>query len=130
MAKTRSNIENLLSMLPHEQQDEIMRGIRAMIVATVTFRMRDKVKLYRMEHGLTQADFARCANLDRGFVQRLEAGVVVDPLLSNVLKLATMMGCTIDELLDDHTREELLAKPTISKPRKAREGGVRNGTEK
>lgn len=66
MAKTRSNIENMLSMLPKEKQDEIMRGIKAMVEASVALRMRDKVKLYRMEHGLTQGDLARYANLDRG----------------------------------------------------------------
>ena len=126
MAKNKSNIENMLSMLPQEQQDEIMRGIKAMVEASVTLRLRDKVKLFRMERGLTQGDLARRANLDRGFVQRLEAGVVDDPILSNVLKLATTMGCTIDELLDDQTRDELLKKPTISKPRRK---GAKDGTE-
>lgn len=126
MEKTRSKIEMLLEFLPQEQRDEIERGIRAMIEASAQLRMRDKIRLYRLEHGLTQVAFARLANIDRGFIQRLEAGEVADSLLSNVLKISTTMGCTIDELLDDQTREELLAKQTISKPRKR---SAKNGTE-
>ena len=111
----KSKIEMMLEFLPQEQRDEIERGIRAMVEASPQFRMRDKIMLYRLERGLTQVDFARLANVDRGFIYRLEAGEVAE------------MGCTIDELLDDQTREELLAKPTVPKPRKR---SAKNGTEK
>lgn len=52
---------------------------------------------------------------------------MTDTLLSNVLKLSAIMGCTIDDLLDEQTREELLEKPIITKQRRK---GAKNGTEK
>jgi len=124
----KSKIEMILEFLPQEQRDEIERGIRAMVEASTQLRMRDKVRLYRLEHGLTQVDFARLANLDRGILQRFEhEKSSADVLLSNILKIAHLMGCTIDELLDEQTKADLLAKQPGKKPSRK---GEKNGSEK
>lgn len=122
----KGKIEMLLEFLPQEQRDEIERGIRAMVEASPQLRMRDKVRLYKMEHGLSQVDFARLANLDRGVIQRFEYENL-DVLLSNILKISHLMGCTIDELLDEQTKADLLAKQPGKKPSRK---GAKYGTKK
>ena len=78
----KSKIEMMLEFLPQEQRDEIERGIKAMVEASATLRMRDKVRLY---------------------------------------------SCTIDELLDEQTKADLLAKQPGKKPSRK---GEKNGSEK
>jgi transcriptional regulator with XRE-family HTH domain len=65
----------------------------------------DFIKKYRLENNLTQDDFARIANISRGYVSQLESGInpktgkPAEPGLVTLNSIAAAMRMTIDEVL-------------------------------
>ncbi|MDF7637304.1 helix-turn-helix transcriptional regulator [Leuconostocaceae bacterium ESL0958] len=62
---------------------------------------------YRMQHALSQADFARQANLSQQKVSRIEAKGFYNPTLLDLEKIAHAMFLTVPELLSQLFFEEL-----------------------
>ena len=59
-----------------------------------------RVKQIRLARGLTQEQFAECADLDPKYYQHAEAGRKPNPELETLLKLAKGCGLKLCELLD------------------------------
>ena len=54
----------------------------------------------RKTRGLTQEELARQSTLSVGTVSKLEEGRITNPKASTLTKLASVLDCTIDSLLD------------------------------
>ena len=59
-----------------------------------------RVKQIRLARGLTQEQFAECADLDPKYYQHAEAGRKPNPGLETLLKLSKGCGLKLSELLD------------------------------
>ena len=57
----------------------------------------ERLAIKRKERGLTQFDVCKRINVSRNSLAGWEAGVV-SPSFSNVVKLADLYGCSIDDL--------------------------------
>ncbi|MEN9841906.1 MAG: hypothetical protein RL376_1706 [Verrucomicrobiota bacterium] len=59
-----------------------------------------RVKQIRLARGLTQEQFAECANLDPKYYQHAEAGRKPNPELETLLKLSNACGLKLCDLLN------------------------------
>lgn len=62
--------------------------------------MKNRIKVLRAEHGLTQADLAERLDVSRQTVNALETGKY-DPSLPLAFRLARLFGLTIEDIFQD-----------------------------
>lgn len=62
--------------------------------------MIEGLKRKRLECNMTQTELAEKVGVTQGAIWQWENGKA-DPSLENLKKMATFMGCTIDELLGE-----------------------------
>lgn len=77
-----------------------------------------RVKQIRLARGLTQEQFAECANLDPKYYQHAEAGRKPNPELETLLKLSSGCGLKLCDLLNFDVEPPALAN--VSKPSSAK----------
>jgi XRE family transcriptional regulator, regulator of sulfur utilization len=63
------------------------------------------VRIFRERQGWSQARLAEAAGLDRGYVSRIETGIV-DPGLDMQRRLADALGINLSELITQAEEEE------------------------
>lgn len=94
--------------------------------------LRDLVKEYRADHGLSQRQFAVACGLSNGYVSMLEknlnpnTGLPVTPSLPALKKIATGMGISLTDLFtraDDIPVDLLVSDPEENAPAPDSEGG-------
>ena len=61
--------------------------------------MRNKVKEYRMQHGLSQSELGQKVNVSRQAINAIENNKF-DPSIWLAYDLAKLFHCTIEELFD------------------------------
>jgi len=59
----------------------------------------DKVKLLRNKQGLTQDELARKADLPYTTLTKIETNVITKPSIQTVMKIASGLGISIDNLI-------------------------------
>jgi len=57
-----------------------------------------RIQRLRMTNGLTQEQLCESANIDRSYIQRIEAGTRI-PSIEIVFRIHKALGCTWDELM-------------------------------
>ena len=62
--------------------------------------LKDRIKSYRKNLNLSQAECAECAGIERKTINRIENGHY-DPSLSTLLRLATVFGVPASTLIKD-----------------------------
>ncbi|AFD26604.1 helix-turn-helix transcriptional regulator [Deinococcus gobiensis] len=62
--------------------------------------MKNRIKVLRAEHGLTQADLAERLDVSRQTVNALETGKY-DPSLPLAFRLARLFGLKIEDIFQD-----------------------------
>lgn len=78
-----------------------------------------RVKQIRLARGLTQEQFAECANLDPKYYQHAEAGRKPNPELETLLKLSNACGLKLCDLLNFDIEPEIASEAsTTAAPRK------------
>lgn len=65
----------------------------------------NKIKERREAAGMSQRELARHLGLDSSTVNKWESGVSV-PRLGNLLALASILRCSVADLLDDAPQED------------------------
>lgn len=63
-------------------------------------RFIPRIKAWREKRGLTQDALAAATGISRVSIARYELGVVM-PSLENAHKIASALGCTVDDLLKE-----------------------------
>ena len=63
-----------------------------------------KLKAVRQQQRLTQVDVAKRLNVGQGTVSLWEAGITF-PRADNLMKLAKLYGCTVDEILQTEDKQ-------------------------
>lgn len=61
----------------------------------------EKVKQIREKQNLSLRDLEKITGLRYSFIANIERGIVKDPRISTVIKLAKGLGISIDELVDE-----------------------------
>lgn len=61
-----------------------------------------KIKQFREREGMSQSDLAKRVGVSAAAVCKWESGSS-SPTFWNLLTMAKLFGCTIDDLLDRHT---------------------------
>lgn len=59
-----------------------------------------KIKYLRNEKGWSQEDLARNANVPVTTVSKIETGVIKNPSIEKMAKIANALGVTVDELIN------------------------------
>lgn len=59
----------------------------------------------RRANSLSQEDLAQAAGLSRATYQRLESGRMPNPPLRYLVNLSIVLGCELDELIEDEWRK-------------------------
>ncbi|MGI8420204.1 MAG: helix-turn-helix domain-containing protein [Candidatus Levyibacteriota bacterium] len=59
----------------------------------------DKIKLLRNKQGLTQDELARKSDLPYTTLTKIESNVITKPSIQTVVKIASGLGVTIDNLM-------------------------------
>lgn len=99
--------------------------------------LRDLVREYRQEHGLSQRQFAAACGLSNGYISMLEknlnpnTGLPVTPSLPALKKIAGGMGITLTDLFtraDDMPVDMLMTEMDEKTPALGSESG-RNGID-
>lgn len=62
--------------------------------------LSEKIKLYRMENGLTQKEMANALNSSQNTISNYETGVRT-PTVKKLLAIATLLGCSVADLTAD-----------------------------
>jgi transcriptional regulator with XRE-family HTH domain len=57
------------------------------------------VQTLRQEKGLTQVQLAKKARVTQGYVAQLEAGLIKDPGIRAAIRIAKVLGVTVEGLL-------------------------------
>lgn len=65
----------------------------------------EKIKLFRLKHGYSQAELAQLVGTDRSSISRYENGETA-PDIYKAVKIATLMGTTCEELVRSEKRCE------------------------
>ena len=58
----------------------------------------EKIKAYRKQYGMSQAELAKRVGVERSAVAKWESGKSL-PQAAHLVKLAEIFGCSVDELL-------------------------------
>lgn len=64
--------------------------------------LSEKIKLYRMENGLTQKEMAKALNSSQNTISNYETGVRT-PTVKKLLAIATLLGCSVADLTADES---------------------------
>lgn len=64
----------------------------------------EKIKFFRIQSGYTQAELAKMIGTDRASISRYENGEMI-PNVYKAVKIATLMGTTCEELVNEKRRE-------------------------
>ena len=59
----------------------------------------DKIKLLRNKQGLTQDELARKSDLPYTTLTKIETNVITKPSIQTVMKIATGLGVSLDDLM-------------------------------
>ena len=59
----------------------------------------DKIKLLRNKQGLTQDELARKSDLPYTTLTKIETNVITKPSIQTVIKIATGLGVSLDDLM-------------------------------
>jgi len=59
----------------------------------------DKIKQFRNKQGLTQDELARKADLPYTTLTKIEANVITKPSIQTVMKIASGLGISLDDLM-------------------------------
>ncbi|PIZ65985.1 hypothetical protein COY15_02130 [Candidatus Roizmanbacteria bacterium CG_4_10_14_0_2_um_filter_39_12] len=59
----------------------------------------DKIKLLRNKQGLTQDELARKSDLPYTTLTKIETNVITKPSIQTVMKIASGLGTSIDDLM-------------------------------
>ena len=59
----------------------------------------DKIKLLRNKQGITQDELARKSDLPYTTLTKIESNVITKPSIQTVVKIASGLGVTIDNLM-------------------------------
>jgi transcriptional regulator with XRE-family HTH domain len=59
----------------------------------------DKLKIIRLQKGLTRTELHKRTGLTISYLYKLETGLKNKPTLEVVIKLANALGVTVDELI-------------------------------
>ena len=59
----------------------------------------DKIKLLRNKQGLTQDELARKSDLPYTTLTKIETNVITKPSIQTVMKIATGLGVSLDNLM-------------------------------
>lgn len=70
--------------------------------------MSVKLKVLRVQVGLTLEELAQRAELTRSYVSKLERGLAV-PSVAAALRIAKVLGVGVEELFSDSSHDELVA---------------------
>ena len=57
------------------------------------------VKKFRLEKNMTQGECAEAAGISQSFLSRLESNTIGSPSVTHLLKLCSVLNCTIDDLM-------------------------------
>jgi transcriptional regulator with XRE-family HTH domain len=87
-----------------------------------TKRLMARVKQIRLARGLTQEQFAECANLDPKYYQHAEAGRKTNPELETLIKLANGCGLKLCDLLNFDVEPRAPALASAPKKGAAKKG--------
>jgi transcriptional regulator with XRE-family HTH domain len=63
-------------------------------------KLSERIKQYRRDNDLTQAEFAEKGGLTREAVQAIENGRVENPQMETLIGIAKAMGVSLDELVE------------------------------
>lgn len=63
-------------------------------------KFHEKIKLFRLQQGYSQAELAQLIGTDRSSVSRYENGETA-PDVYTAVKIATLMGTTCEELVNE-----------------------------
>lgn len=66
----------------------------------------NKIKAMREKKGITQVNFAKEMGVSQQCITKWETGKAM-PQASRLPKLAKTLGCSIEELLEDDTKEAM-----------------------
>ena len=58
------------------------------------------VRSLRKERGLSQSDVCRLSGIDRNSFQRIDAGSIANPSITNLIKIAEALGTTPGDIID------------------------------
>jgi transcriptional regulator with XRE-family HTH domain len=103
----------------------VFRGLFTVYYGSVanetTKRLMARVKQIRLVRGLTQEQFAECANLDPKYYQHAEAGRKPNPGLETLIKLSNACSLKLCDLLNfDIVPPALANAPKKSGAKKSR----------
>lgn len=73
------------------------RGIKEM-------NFSEKIKLFRIQHGYTQEELAQLIGVERSSISLYESGKIA-PDVYKAVKIATLMGTTCEELVNERRCE-------------------------
>lgn len=65
----------------------------------------DKIRRIREEQNLSLRDLEKITGLRYSFISNIERGIVKDPRISTVIKLAKGLKVSIDDLLNHNNKE-------------------------
>ena len=60
--------------------------------------LAENVKYYQEQKNMTMAEFASAANLPADTINKIRAGATQNPSMDTLRRMATALGCTIDDL--------------------------------
>lgn len=63
--------------------------------------MKIDIRAARQAQGLSQTMLAQVSGVPQGLISGIESGNTKNPRVDTIFKIATALGCTIDELLSD-----------------------------
>lgn len=64
-------------------------------------KIRDKIKTWRKKKGVTQDALAKKANIPYTTLAKIESGVIVNPSIQTMMKIANGLGISLDNLVKD-----------------------------
>ena len=67
--------------------------------------MRVMLEEKRRERDLTQAELAKLSGVTQPIISEIERGIIKDPRLSTLNRLAAAFECKVDDLLEDKKEE-------------------------
>jgi XRE family transcriptional regulator, master regulator for biofilm formation len=74
----------------------------------------ERLEHRRKEQGWSQAELARRAAIPQGLISRLERGLVKEPGITVVRRLARSLGTTTDYLVGMYDESELSRHPVLT----------------
>ena len=73
------------------------------------------LKEHRLRAGLSRAELSRRTGIDPSYLLRLEQGKATNPPIDTVIKLATVLGATLEDLLYIRVSGRPARKSTVAR---------------